>query len=62
MGRILPAFSIREPVDTNAIADLAIDNFYEMQDKVTDPDFIKKRKLEMELEAMSRLLLKSIHW
>lgn len=36
--------------DTNAIADLAIDNFTEMQDRVDDEDFMKKRKLEMQLE------------
>ncbi len=36
--------------NTNAIADLAVDNFYEMQDKVADPLFIKKRTLEMQLE------------
>lgn len=36
--------------DTNAIADLAVDNFYEMQDKVADKIFIKKRQIEMELE------------
>ncbi|MFT4667817.1 MAG: kynurenine 3-monooxygenase [Polaribacter sp.] len=36
--------------NTNAIADLAIDNFIEMQDKVDDEDFKKKRKLEMQLE------------
>jgi kynurenine 3-monooxygenase len=36
--------------NTNAIADLAIDNFYEMQDKVDDEDFIRKRQLEMKLE------------
>ncbi len=36
--------------NTNAIADLAIDNFVEMQDKVNDPIFMKKRKLEMQLE------------
>lgn len=36
--------------NTNAIADLAIDNFIEMQDKVNDPAFMKKRKLEMLLE------------
>jgi kynurenine 3-monooxygenase len=36
--------------NTNAIADLAIDNFYEMQDKVADPIFIKKRSLETKLE------------
>lgn len=36
--------------NTNAIADLAIDNFIEMQDKVNDPVFKKKRNLEMQLE------------
>lgn len=36
--------------NTDAIADLAIDNFYEMQDKVDDEDFIRKRQLEMKLE------------
>jgi len=36
--------------NANAIADLAIDNFHEMQDKVNDVDFQKKRKLEMKLE------------
>jgi len=36
--------------NANAIADLAIDNFHEMQDKVNDPVFQKKRKLEMKLE------------
>jgi kynurenine 3-monooxygenase len=36
--------------NANAIADLAIDNFHEMQNKVNDPDFQKKRKLEMKLE------------
>lgn len=36
--------------NANAIADLAIDNFQEMQDRVDDADFIKKRQLEMQLE------------
>jgi len=36
--------------DTDAIADLAIDNFHEMKDHVANPIFQKKRKLEMELE------------
>lgn len=48
--RILPAYSDTRPTNTNAIADLAIDNFQEMQDKVADPVFIKKRQLEMLLE------------
>ncbi|WP_020538925.1 FAD-dependent oxidoreductase [Lewinella cohaerens] len=46
----LEAFSEERPANTDAIADLAIDNFYEMQDKVDDTDFIKKRSLEMALE------------
>lgn len=36
--------------NTDAIADLAIDNFYEMRDKVDDVPFIRKRKIEMQLE------------
>lgn len=36
--------------DAAAIADLAIDNFYEMRDKVDDQAFIRKRKIEMQLE------------
>ncbi len=36
--------------DTNAIADLAVDNFHEMQEKVADETFIKKRKIETQLE------------
>ena len=36
--------------DTDAIADLAIDNFHEMKDHVANPIFKEKRKLEMDLE------------
>ena len=36
--------------DTDAIADLAIDNFHEMKDHVANPLFKEKRKLEMDLE------------
>ncbi|WP_288954910.1 NAD(P)/FAD-dependent oxidoreductase [uncultured Polaribacter sp.] len=36
--------------DTDAIADLAIDNFYEMRDHVANPLFKEKRKIEMDLE------------
>ena len=36
--------------DTDAIADLAIDNFHEMKDHVVNPIFQEKRKLEMALE------------
>lgn len=36
--------------DTDAIADLAIDNFFEMRDHVANPIFQEKRKLEMAFE------------
>ncbi len=36
--------------DTDAIADLAIDNFYEMKSHTANPMFQEKRKLEMLLE------------
>ncbi len=36
--------------DTDAIADLAIDNFHEMKDHVANPMFQEKRKIEMALE------------
>ncbi|MBU2950294.1 FAD-dependent monooxygenase [Tamlana agarivorans] len=37
-------------IDTDAIADLAIDNFHEMKEHVIAPIFQEKRKLEMLLE------------
>ncbi|MTE26619.1 FAD-dependent oxidoreductase [Winogradskyella ouciana] len=40
---------VRKP-DTDAIADLAIDNFHEMKDHVANPIFQEKRKIEMALE------------
>ena len=36
--------------DTDAIADLAIDNYYEMRDHVANPLFKEKRSIEMDLE------------
>lgn len=36
--------------NADAIADLAIDNYYEMRDHVANPIFKEKRKVEMELE------------
>jgi len=48
--KVFTVFQDNRVHDANAIADLAIDNFYEMQDKVADIVFIKKRKIEMQLE------------
>ncbi len=49
-SQILHVFQDRRKPDADAIADLAIDNFYEMRDYVDDPPFVRKRKLEMQLE------------
>ncbi len=48
--KIFEAFQTDRAQNTNAIADLAIDNFYEMRDKVSDLTFVKKRQLETLLE------------
>jgi kynurenine 3-monooxygenase len=40
----------RRKVNTDAIADMAEENFYEMRDAVADPVFVRKRELEMRLE------------
>jgi len=42
--------SVRK-VNTDAIADMAVENFYEMRDATADPVFQRKRELETRLEA-----------
>jgi kynurenine 3-monooxygenase len=37
--------------DADAIADLAVDNYYEMRDHVANPSFKQKRVIEMGLES-----------
>ena len=47
---VFTTYEISRKKDTDAIADLAIDNFHEMKDHVANPIFQEKRKLEMALE------------
>lgn len=47
---IFTAYEKLRKKDTDAIADLAIDNFHEMKDHVANPMFQEKRKIEMALE------------
>lgn len=47
---IFKVYESHRKKDTDAIADLAIDNFYEMRDHVANPMFQEKRKIEMALE------------
>ncbi len=49
-GEILPAYQRFRKKDTDAIAQLAIENFYEMRDGVAEPAFLMKRQLEFQLE------------
>ena len=45
-AEILPEYqSLRKP-DGDAIADLALNNFVEMRDKVADPEFLLQKKIE----------------
>ncbi len=50
-ARLMAAYPPSRKPDTDAIADLAEDNFYEMRDHVANPVFVRKRRLEMRLEA-----------
>ncbi|TXD84590.1 FAD-dependent monooxygenase [Subsaximicrobium wynnwilliamsii] len=47
---IFETYETNRKKDTDAIADLAIDNFYEMKGHVANPIFQDKRKIEMALE------------
>ena len=48
--RLFGEFEKSRKKDTDAIADLAIENFVEMRDRVADPRFLFRKKLELELE------------
>jgi kynurenine 3-monooxygenase len=44
------AFEFERKVDVDAIADMAIENYVEMRSGVTDPRYLIKRELALELE------------
>ncbi|MCU0437961.1 MAG: FAD-dependent monooxygenase [Raineya sp.] len=48
--KILSVYQEIRKKDTDAIADLAVENFYEMRDRVNDEEFQRMRKLEHLLE------------
>lgn len=49
-GTVYEEYSQLRKVNTDAIADMAEENFYEMRDAVADPIFLRKRELETKLE------------
>ncbi len=48
--KILPAYQANRKKDTDAIADLAVENQFEMRDATANPVFMLKRKIELQLE------------
>ena len=49
--QVFEEFEQARKVNTDAIADLAEENFIEMRDRVADPRFLLKKKVELALEA-----------
>ena len=49
--RVFKEFDQSRKINTDAIADLAIENFAEMRDRVADPRFLFRKKVELALEA-----------
>ena len=49
---VLPAFARRRKPAGDAIADLALDNFIEMRDRVASPLFLARKKLEKFLSGL----------
>jgi kynurenine 3-monooxygenase len=49
--RVFAEFETARRVNTDAIADMAIENFTEMRDRVADSRFLFRKKVELALEA-----------
>jgi kynurenine 3-monooxygenase len=50
-SRVFADFESERKVNTGAIADMAIENFTEMRDRVADAQFLLRKKVELALEA-----------
>jgi kynurenine 3-monooxygenase len=50
--KVLPEFQATRKSNTDAIAQLALDNFIEMRDLVADADFLLRKKIEAKLHAL----------
>jgi kynurenine 3-monooxygenase len=49
--RVFSEFEKARKINTDAIADMAVENFVEMRDRVADPRFLLRKKVELALEA-----------
>jgi kynurenine 3-monooxygenase len=50
-NRVFRDFEAVRKANTDAIADMAVENFVEMRDRVADPHFLFRKKIEFALEA-----------
>ncbi len=50
--KVLPEFQTQRKPDTDAIAQLALDNFIEMRDLVADPEFLLRKKIESKINSL----------
>jgi kynurenine 3-monooxygenase len=48
---VFASFEKERKVNTDAIADMALENFTEMRDRVADPQFLLRKKVELALQA-----------
>lgn len=49
-ARVFSEFEQARKINTDAIADMAVENFVEMRDRVADPHFLFRKKVELALE------------
>jgi len=50
-ARVFAEFEKARKANTDAIADMAVENFAEMRDRVADPHFLFRKRVELALEA-----------
>jgi len=50
-ARVFQEFELARKVNTDAIADMAVENFVEMRDRVADPRFLFRKRVELALEG-----------
>lgn len=49
--RVFAEFEVARKINADAIADMAIENFTEMRDRVADPQFLLRKRVELALES-----------
>jgi kynurenine 3-monooxygenase len=51
-GKLFPAYSAQRVPDTNAMQQLALDNYIEMRGLTADPDFLLRKKIEAKFTKL----------